>query len=87
MKSYKLCMDTGRKNDIIAHYYDDYGIGLNQLNNGKFYENWDKRFSLYYEKREGDVASDYLANDKGWFVVSKKLKDLLLRMNTLLGDI
>lgn len=82
MKCYKLCMDTERKNDIIAHYDDDYGIGLNKMSIGKFYENWDNRFSFYYEKREGSVASDYLANDKGWFVVSKKLKDLLLRMNT-----
>lgn len=82
MKYYKLCMDFKRKNDIVGHYYNDYGIGQNQLNSGIFYENWDQRFSFYFDKTEGEIASDYLANDKGWFVVSEKLKNLLAVLNT-----
>ena len=82
MKYYKLCMDFKRENDIIAHYYNDYGIGQNRLNSGIYYKNWDQKFSFYYDKTEGDTTYDYLSNDKGWFVVSEKLKNMLTVLNT-----
>jgi len=30
-----------------------------------------------YDSREGSIATDYLANDMTWLVVSQKLKDIL----------
>ena len=70
-------MDTDRKYDIICHFEDDYGMELNKFQTGKKCDNWDKRFEFYYLKEEGYIWSDYLANDKGWFLVSNKLKLLL----------
>lgn len=82
MKHYKLSMDMERKNDIVCHSENDFGITQNVFNVGKFYEGWDNKFEFYYDKREGEVLTDYIANDKGWFVVSDKLKKILKTMNT-----
>lgn len=82
MKYYKLSMDMERENDIVCHYQNDYGIQQNALNVGKFFEGWDDKFEFFYTKDEGDVWTDYLANDKGWFLVSKRLKQLLDSVNT-----
>ena len=77
MKYYKLSMDMERENDIVCHYQNDYGIQQNVFNVGRFYENWDGKFEFYYNKMEGHVLTDYLANDKGWFVVSNRLQSIL----------
>ena len=82
MKYYKLSMDMERENDIICHFQNDYGIQQNALNTGKVFENWDDRFEFFYTKEEGDVWTDYLANDKGWFLISNRLKTLLESVNT-----
>lgn len=82
MKYYKLSMDMNRENDIICHYENDYGIQQNVLNSGKYFEEWDNKFEFFYRSEEGDVWTDYLANDKGWFLVSDKLKKILEKLNT-----
>lgn len=82
MKYYKLSMNMERENDIVCHYKNDYGIRQNALNTGRFFEDWDDRFEFFYVKEEGDVWTDYLANDKGWFLVSDRLKILLEAVNT-----
>ena len=82
MKYYKLSMDVERENDIVCHYKNDVGIQQNVFNVGKFYQGWDNKFEFYYDKREGELPTDYLANDKGWFVVSDKLREILKSLNT-----
>lgn len=82
MKYYKLTMDMERENDIVCHYQDDLGLQQNIFNVGKVYEGWDGKFEFYYDKTEGYVLTDYIANDKGWFVVSDKLQKILKTMNT-----
>ena len=62
MKYYKLSMDMERENDIVCHYQNDYGIQQNVFNVGRFYENWDGKFEFYYNKMEGHVLTDYIAN-------------------------
>lgn len=49
---------------------------------GKEYKKWDKPFQFYYDAKEGGRATDYLANDMGWFLVSEKLKSILDEVNT-----
>lgn len=82
MKYYKLSMDMERENDIVCHYENDFDIQQNELIIGKTFDGWDNHFKFVFDKREGSVETDYLANDKGWFVVSKKLKEILESMNT-----
>lgn len=69
MKYYKLSVDMEREHDIVCHYKNDFGIQQNALNVGRTFEGWDERFEFYYDKQEGNVWTDYIANDKGWFVV------------------
>ena len=82
MKYYKLAMNMERENDIVCHYQNDFGLQQNIFNVGKLYEGWKGNFEFYYDKTEGDILTDYVANDKGWFVVSNKLKNILNTMNT-----
>ena len=82
MKYYKLTMDMERKNDIVCHYENNFNIQQNTFSVGKVFKGWNNKFYFYYDKQEGYVATDYLANDKGWFLVSNKLKRLLEGMNT-----
>jgi len=82
MDFYKLQMERERQNDILAHYEDDLGIYLTEMVIGKRYEGWDGRFTFFYDQSEGSFPSDYLANDKGWFVVSDKLKQMMESLNT-----
>ncbi|MBD5463929.1 MAG: hypothetical protein HDR24_12905 [Lachnospiraceae bacterium] len=82
MKYYKLELDIERENDIVCHYQNDFGIRQNTFIVGKFYEGWDDKFEFFYDKTEGYALTDYVANDKGWFVVSNKLKTILKTMNT-----
>lgn len=82
MKYFKLNMDMSRDKDVVCHYDNDFGIQQNEFIVGKKYLNWDNRFHFFYNKNEGDILTDYLANDKGWFVVSEKFKALLETMET-----
>ncbi len=82
MKYYKLSMDMEREHDIVCHYENDYGIEQNMLNVGRYFKDWNDKFEFYYVKEEGTLWTDYLANDKGWFLVSSRLKKLLESINT-----
>jgi hypothetical protein len=73
-------MDDKSENDIVGHCTNDYGIGYDALCQGKEFLNWNDDFMFYYNKSEGDIPTDYLANDKGWFLISGHLKELLEEM-------
>ena len=76
MKYYQILMDDGykRKNDVICYVEEDYEIkyGVNHydVNVGKFIEEWKERITFYYDSDEGNVFSDYLGEDLGWFILS-----------------
>lgn len=82
MKYYKLSMDLERENDIVCYYKGDFEIPQNTFIVGKSYEGEREEFEFYYKEQEGEILTDYLANDKGWFLVSKKLYNILKGMNT-----
>ena len=82
MEYYKLSVDAEGKNDIICYCENDYGIQQYELSRGEIFDRWDERVQFYYIKEEGDVWTDYLSNDMGWFLVSEKLKRILESVNT-----
>ena len=55
MNYYKIFTNT-TNGDVILHYKEDYGISLNSLVIGKKFDNWDDRFSFYYDKTEGNIV-------------------------------
>ncbi len=80
MQYYKLAMDMTRDNDIVLHCKNCIGISLNTFVTGKYYAD-SINIVFYFDKKEGDIWTDYLANDKGWFIVYEKLKGILQPMN------
>lgn len=82
MKYYKLGIEVSNENDIVCHYKDDLGIQQYEFKTGHTFDRWDGSFKFYYDKSEGEVPTDYLANDMGWFVVSRKLKTIMETLST-----
>ena len=81
MKYYELLVDMEREKDI-ACYSKTEGIEPQIFMLGKKYNGWDNSFYFYFDENEGNIATDYLVNDKHWFVVSAKLRKILETMNT-----
>ncbi len=77
MKYYKLSMDMTRTNDIVLHCKNCSKIDLNTFKTGKYYKNEGDDIEFYFDEIEGNYWTDYLANDKGWFIVSEKLRVIL----------
>lgn len=85
MRYYKLIEDMNGKNDITC--YSEAGEPgdttlLLMFNRGIKCESWDEDFCFYYDENESNRATDFLANDKGWFLVSDKLRKVLESLNT-----
>lgn len=85
MKYYKLIEDMNGKKDITC--YSELGAPgdttlLLMFCRGKKCESWDENFCFYYDENEGNRVTDFLANDKGWFLVSAKLREVLESLNT-----
>ncbi|MBA4538765.1 hypothetical protein H1Z61_16940 [Bacillus aquiflavi] len=84
MNYYKVMTNTSKENDIICHYENDYGIEQNKLIIGEPFNSWDSRFEFFYDSHEGNEPTDMLANDKGWLVVSERLKNVILKFTNKL---
>lgn len=82
MKYYKLKHDNTIENEIIAHCFEDFKIPQNELISGIPYKKWNNNNKFCFKESEGKIAVDLLANDKGWLVVSDKLKKILDSVNT-----
>ena len=81
MRYFKVSMDMTKENDVVLHCKNCSDLGLNTFVTGKYYS--DKSIiTFYYDEKEGDVWTDYLANDKGWFIVSERFKHLLQKVNS-----
>ncbi len=82
MKYYKLSIDMTRENDVIFHCLNDYGVKQNDLIKGELFEDKEICFQFYYDEKEGDIWTDFIANDKGWFIVSDRVRILLENCNS-----
>ena len=83
MNYFKLSMDMTRENDIVLHCKNCSNIDLNTFKTGKYYEsNHAEKIEFFFDESEGKIWTDYLANDKGWFIVSASLKLILQEVNS-----
>lgn len=82
MKYYQLTMDIERNNIVLCYFKRNPDLSQNIFCVGEIYHNMNEPLEFYYDKHEGTFFTDYLANDKGWFIVSQKLQDLLKILNT-----
>lgn len=85
MKYYMLFEGVDDKTDIIC-YSEAEEPGDTPLHlmfcRGIKCESWDGNFCFYYDEKEGNRATDFLANDMGCFLVSDKLRKVLESLNT-----
>ncbi|WP_397537123.1 imm11 family protein [Rummeliibacillus pycnus] len=77
MKYFKLIIDDSNDNDVVVHCEDTLGFEQYELKEGNYLENWSDNITFYYNLRDGNRFTDYLANNWGWFIVSEKLKRLI----------
>ena len=82
MNFYKLSMDMTREDDVILHYNSEHKIELNTFQKGVYYDLREESIEFCYDEDEGKLWTDFLANDKGWFIVSEKLKTILNDVNS-----
>ncbi|WP_022750643.1 imm11 family protein [Lachnobacterium bovis] len=82
MRYYKLSMDMERENDIILHCKNRERFESYTFKDGEYYHNENARTELFFDEKEGNIWTDYLANDEGWFIVSERLRSLLQKMNS-----
>ena len=82
MKYFRLYMDDEMHGGIVCYYNSDYRIDSKRLKSGIYFEMNNESFEFSYLEKEGNIWTDYLANDKGLFLVSEKLKGLMESLNT-----
>lgn len=80
MKYFKLILDDSNDNDVVVHCEDTHGFEQYELKEGNFLENWNDNITFYFNLHDGNRFTDYLANNLGWFIVSKKFKDLIKKI-------
>lgn len=80
MKYFKLIIDDSNDNDVVVHCEDTHGFEQYELKEGNFLENWSDNITFYFTLHDGNRFTDYLANNLGWFIVSKKFKDLIKKI-------
>lgn len=77
MKFFKLLYDYGNDSEAIGCISREmYGIDQYDVEKGTFVDRWDSRIVLQYDPKDGDKETDYLANDLGWLIVSRRLRNL-----------
>jgi len=77
MRFYKLLMDDSGDRDVVAYCIDTKGFEQYELSEGKYIRNWNSEITFYFDPKEGERLTDYLANNSGWFIVSERLKAIL----------
>lgn len=75
MKYYKLIYDFENDNDYIGCTVSDkFNINQYIVCEGKKVDDWNDNTLLEFSSDEGDIESDYLANNYGWLVFSENFK-------------
>ena len=74
--------DTNHAHEINCICADK-EFDLNVFIHGERYnKEWNDDFRFYYDIKKDYKFFDYLNNDMSWFLVSEKLKNLIIEMNT-----
>jgi len=82
MKYYKLSMDMEKEKGIILHCKNRERFESYTFKDGEYYYDENEGIELFFDGKEGDIWTDYLANDEGWFIVSEKLRQILQGLNS-----
>ncbi|MGG3844724.1 imm11 family protein [Aeribacillus composti] len=81
MRFYKLLMYDSDDRDVVAYCIDTKGFEQYELSEGKYIHNWNSEITFYFDPKEGERLTDYLANNLGWFIVSERFKAILEKVD------
>ncbi len=81
MEFYKILWDDSDENDIVVKVDDKYNALSELLNSGNDICDWDNNIILNYSLDDGTVLTDFLANDMGWYIVSEKVRKIIVDLN------
>lgn len=78
MKYYKLMYDFQNDSDVINCTVENLdSVNRYDVEKGLNISDWDIGIKMSFEAEEGQRFSDYVANNMGWFVVTRKFKEIL----------
>ncbi|MDF2699409.1 MAG: hypothetical protein K0Q49_965 [Haloplasmataceae bacterium] len=84
MRYYKLIYSEERKKEMVCftkdNYENEYGMSQYDLDKGRLINDWNHQFTFYYDCKDGNEPSDYLANNLGWFLISSRFKNLIEKL-------
>jgi hypothetical protein len=66
--------------NVVCTSDEMYGIDRYGIEQGRYYDKWDDRFTFSFDPEQGERWTDYLSTDLGWFVISTKFKETLDRI-------
>jgi hypothetical protein len=83
---YELLSSTSNKNAIVCYLTEEsdkfahkYGIKTGSFY-GKVLPKMDSKLKFFYDRKEGNTATDFLINDCNWLIASERLVTLLQSM-------
>ena len=79
MKFYKLVYDYNHDRDAIMLNINENSFEFDRydVEKGKTIISWDEDITLTYDTEDGNIITDYLANNMIWFTITDKFKSLL----------
>lgn len=80
MTYYKLLMVDTTDQDAVANLVDCFGFDHYHLSRAEFVDSPPDIFVFHFDPVNGNLLTDYLANDMGWLLVSKRLKDIIMEL-------
>lgn len=76
--NYYILYRNYKKGEILCESTDMYGIDQYDVSMGIKVDNWNSEFTFYYNTKEGNQFTDFIANDLGWFIVSTKVRNTII---------
>jgi hypothetical protein len=85
MKYFKLIYDYKNDSEVICCDKKElYNIDRYDVIKGEVINFWNEDISFSYNPNDGNIFTDFLANDLNWFIISKVFKEVLDK-NKILG--
>lgn len=87
MKYYKMLRDdeNSKERDVVCRtengYEEKYGVTKNIIYTTDRINNWNDELEFIFSEAAGNHFIDFLPNNLGWYIVSKKVKSIFNRMN------
>ena len=79
MKYYKLWYDFSHDRDAVYLQVINETLKIDRFctHEGKQFDSWDENITVTYDTEDGNIITDYLANNMAWFIITEKFRLLL----------